>query len=108
MSVIGLVGFVVTRRGWVEHLMRPSAIPVLFAALTVGAFAVSPLQNAMSRAIESRADRASLTATRDVDSFVAVQKQLDIAARLDPTPPAWSQFWWGSHPTVLERISLAR
>ena len=25
----------------------------------------------------------------------------------DPTPPAWSQWWFGSHPTVLVRVALA-
>ena len=24
----------------------------------------------------------------------------------DPTPPAWSQFWFGSHPTVLQRAGM--
>lgn len=91
-----------------SELTRASAVPLLFAILAVGSFVVSPLENAMSRAIESRADRVALATTHDAPDFVLVQKQLDLAARLDPSPPAWSQFWWGSHPTVLERISLAR
>jgi STE24 endopeptidase len=24
----------------------------------------------------------------------------------DPTPPALSQLWWGTHPTVLQRAGL--
>lgn len=108
VAAVGLIGWLVTRRGSERVFTRASAVPVLFALLTVGTLAISPLENAMSRAIESRADRASLAATRDPAAFIAAQKQLDLAARLDPTPPAWSQFWWGSHPTVLERISLAR
>lgn len=103
---IGLAGWVLTRRRHAEP--TAAAVPVLFAMLTVGTFLISPLESSMSRAIEARADRASLAVTHDPAAFSAVQKQLDVAARLDPTPPAWSQFWWGSHPTVLERISLAR
>ena len=106
VAVVGLLGLWFGGEGD-DRLVRGTAAPILFALLTVGGFAISPLENAMSRAIESRADRAALAATHDPTAFVAVQKQLDVAARLDPTPPAWSQFWWGSHPTVLERISLA-
>lgn len=108
MAGIGAVGFVLLRRGGTRCLTTARAVPLLFATLTVGTFVVSPLENAMSRAIEARADRVALAATHDPVAFIAVQKQLDVAARLDPTPPAWSQFWWGSHPTVLERIGLAR
>jgi STE24 endopeptidase len=108
MAAIGAAGFWVTRRGQAQVFTRVGAVPVLFAVMTLGSFLVSPLENAMSRAIESRADRSALAATGDRAAFIAVQKQLDVAARLDPTPPAWSQFWWGSHPTVLQRISLAR
>lgn len=104
---IGLVGLVVGRRRS-DSWTTAAAVPVLFAVMTVGSFVISPLESSMSRAIEARADRAALAATHDPEAFVAVQKQLDLAARLDPMPPSWSQFWWGSHPTVLQRISLAR
>lgn len=104
----GLAGFVVVWRGKALHFTQASAVPLLFALMAVGAFVISPLENSMSRAIESRADRASLAATHDPQAFIRAQTQLDLAAKVDPTPPAWSQFWWGSHPTVLQRISLAR
>ena len=36
--------------------------------------------------------------------------QVELARRslADPTPPRWSQLWFGSHPTALERIAIAR
>ena len=30
-----------------------------------------------------------------------------VTSLADPTPYAWSQFWFGSHPTTLQRIALA-
>ena len=39
-------------------------------------------------------------------AFVAMQRQLALSA-LSDQPPAWSQFWFGSHPTTLERIAIA-
>ena len=105
---IGFAGLIVIWRRRTGSLMQAGAIPVAFAVMTVGAFVISPLENSMSRAMEARADRVALAATHDPDAFVRAQKQLNLAARLDPTPPSWSQFWWGSHPTVLERIGLTR
>ena len=37
---------------------------------------------------------------------VSMQRELALAALNDPTPPVWSQFWFGSHPTVLQRAGL--
>ena len=41
------------------------------------------------------------------DTFIAMQKQLALRSLADPTPPRISQFWFGSHPTVLQRIGMA-
>ena len=46
-------------------------------------------------------------ATDDPQAFAEVQKQLALRSLADPTPYAWSQFWFGSHPTTLQRIALA-
>jgi STE24 endopeptidase len=68
----------------------------------------SPVQSTISRAIEARADLTALQATKDPATFIAMQKQLALRSLADPTPPAWSQFWFGSHPTTLRRIGMAR
>jgi STE24 endopeptidase len=36
-----------------------------------------------------------------------VQTELARTSLADPTPYALSQFWFGSHPTTLQRIALA-
>ena len=46
-------------------------------------------------------------ATDDPEAFIEVQKELALTSLADPTPYAWSQFWFGSHPTTLQRIALA-
>ncbi len=94
------------RRAGVRGAGDPAAVALLMALLAAGGFLVSPAQNTVSRAIEARADRASLEATHEGDVFVRMQKQLALASLSDPTPPALSQFWWGSHPTVLQRAGL--
>jgi STE24 endopeptidase len=82
------------------------AVATLIALAALGAFLVSPLQNSVSRAIEARADRSSLQATHAGATFVRMQRRLAITSLADPTPPTISQFWWGSHPTVLQRAGL--
>jgi STE24 endopeptidase len=84
----------------------PAAVAVILALAAVGGFVVSPVQNTVSRAIEARADRVSLETTHADPTFIRMQRRLALASLADPTPPALSQFWWGSHPTVLQRAGL--
>jgi STE24 endopeptidase len=96
------------RRAGIEGAGDPAAVATVLALAAVGAFLVSPLQNTVSRAIEARADRTSLEATHADATFVRMQRQLALTSLSDPTPPALSQFWWGTHPTVLQRAGLPR
>ncbi|MGO4257963.1 M48 family metallopeptidase [Marmoricola sp. RAF53] len=108
---IGLLGLVFSRRRVLDLVGGPGdvrAVPLLLALVAVGALLASPVQNTISRAVEARADRASLEATGATDTFIAMQRQLALRSLADPTPPRWSQFWFGSHPTVLQRIGLAQ
>ena len=54
----------------------------------------------ISRRIETRADVDALRATDDPEAFIEMQRQLALRSLADLTPPAWSQFWFGSHPTT--------
>ena len=107
---VGLLGLVVgavgPRRG--VAMRDPAVVPLVLALLAVGTLLASPIQNTISRQIETRADVDALEATGDSDAFVAVQRQLALRSLADPTPPAWSQFWFGSHPLGLTRIAIAQ
>ena len=86
----------------------PAVVPLVLALLAIGSLLASPAQNTISRQIETRADVDALRATQDPEAFAAMQRQLALRSLADPTPPAWSQFWFGSHPTALIRIAIAR
>ena len=108
----GLLGLVLTRRRLLERsgvrdASSPEAVALLLALLATGSLLASPVENTVSRAIEARADRAALAATADYPAFDQLQERLSVRALSDPTPPGWSQFWFGSHPTVLQRIGIA-
>jgi STE24 endopeptidase len=105
VGLLGLALQVVRRR---PGALRDSAVvPLLLALLTLGTLLSSPVNNGLSRLIETRADVGGLEATHDTAAFVTMQKQLAVYS-LSDDPPAWSQFWFGSHPTTLERVAIAR
>ncbi len=109
----GLLGLLLSRRWLLDRAGAtdagsPEVVALLLALAAVGALLASPVQNTVSRAIEARADRSALEATHDYAAFDQVQKELALRSLSDPTPPAWSQFWFGSHPTGLQRIGIAR
>ncbi len=109
----GLLGLVLSRRrllarAGVENPGQPEVVALVLALATVGSLLASPVQNTISRAIEARADRASLEATGDYAGFESLQVQLATRSLSDADPPRWSQFWFGSHPTAVQRIGLAR
>ncbi|GGO87296.1 Ste24 endopeptidase [Nocardioides phosphati] len=97
----------VRRRAGVAGIGDPRAVALLLALSAWGAVLVLPVQNGISRQLETRADVDALEATGDPVAFVRMQRALAVTSLADPTPPAWSQWWFGSHPTVLERIALA-
>jgi STE24 endopeptidase len=94
------------RRAGTDGPADPRGIALVLALVAVGGLVVSPVQNAVSRAIEVRADRSALVATDDDEAFRELQRQLALRSLADPTPPWLSQLWFGSHPTVLQRIGL--
>ena len=91
-----------------RSMADPAVVPLVLALLAIGSLLASPVENTISRQIETRADVDALRATQDPEAFAAMQRQLALRSLADPTPPAWSQFWFGSHPTTLTRIAIAR
>ena len=94
------------RRSAIRGPADPSAVALVLALIAVGTLLGSPIQNTTSRAIEARADRDSIAATGEERVFSEMQHQLAVTSLSDPTPPRLSQFWFGSHPTVLQRVGM--
>ncbi|WP_296604947.1 M48 family metallopeptidase [Nocardioides sp.] len=103
---VGLLGLLVGRRR--PDMSDPRVVPLVLALLALGTVLASPVENGISREIETRADVDALETTHDPDAFIGVQRQLALHSQADLTPPAWAQFWFGSHPTTMTRIAIAR
>ena len=110
MGMLGVLLAGRRRRDEPGHATRasdPAVVPRVLALVAVAGLLASPVQNGISRRIETRADVDALLTTRDPRAFVEVQRQLAIRSLSDLRSPAWSQFWFGSHPTTRERIAVA-
>lgn len=110
---VGLLALVVSapgvrRRAGVTGVADPRCVALLLALTSAATLLASPIENSISRAIEARADLTALNATRDPAPFIRLQRQLSTSSRQQPAPPAWDQFWFGTHPTPLQRIGMAR
>jgi STE24 endopeptidase len=112
---IGLLGLVIERRrrrARDPEMQRtagdPAVVPLVLALVARwrGCWPVRS-RTGISRRIETRADVDALLATRDPQAFIEVQRQLASRSLADLTGPAWTQFWFGSHPTTRERIAIA-
>lgn len=106
---VGLLGVALgaLRRRGLPGADDPAVVPVVLALVAVAMLATSPVQNGISRTIETRADVDALETTGDGAAFVELQRRLALRSLADPSPPAVTQFWFGSHPTSLQRIALA-
>lgn len=108
VGVLGLFMGLVMGRAGERSPGDPRVAPLVLACVAFGTQLVSPLENGISRALETRADVEALCLTDDPGAFESVQRKLATRSLSDPTPPSWSQWWWGSHPTTLDRVALAR
>lgn len=107
VGLLGLVAGVAERRGR-PGVGEVGAVPMILALAAVATLLATPVQSGISRRIEARADVDALAATNAPQPFVALQRRLAVRSLADPTPPAWAHWWFGTHPTVLQRIALAR
>jgi STE24 endopeptidase len=99
--------------GWrvrgADGVRDPAALPLL--ALVGSGFTVvtTPLVNAViRRLVEHRADVYSLELTRNPTAFIGAMQKLGRMNLADPDPPSLIKWLFHNHPTIRERIELAR
>lgn len=109
MAGVGLLALVLTARiGRRPAVTDPRIVPFVLALALWATLAAAPVQSGVSRKIETRADVGALSATGDGAAFVEMQRALALRSLADPTPPALLQWWFGTHPGVLQRVALGR
>ena len=86
----------------------PEAIPLALIVAAVFQLATAPAANWITRRMEAEADWKALEVTRDPESMEGAMVGLSETALGDPDPPAWVQLMLGTHPTLADRVAMAR
>jgi STE24 endopeptidase len=89
-----------------------AATPLVVLPLALGAalasLSLSVPGSWLSRQVEIRADQRSLELTGDPASTISLHRTLARTNLQDPSPPALWTGLFGTHPTAVERVGLAR
>jgi STE24 endopeptidase len=99
-----LVAEATRRRG---GLGDPAVLPYAALVLVVINLAASPIGNEISRRYEAEADWVALEATRDVDGAQGLFEGFAKEGFSQPEPPGWWHLFFGTHPTLMDRIEMA-
>ena len=68
----------------------------------------APAANSISRRMEAEADWKALQVTRDPASLEQLMVGVSDTSLGDPDPPSWTQLLLGTHPTLADRVAMAR
>ena len=90
------------------RLRRAEDVPLAALVAAMLALGLAPLANAISRRYEREADWTALQATRDPAAAEVVFRRFTRVSRTDPAPPRLWHLLAGTHPTLVERVELAR
>src|SRR5215213_9362104 len=110
--LLSLIGPVVVRRTraqtGVSDIGDEASLPVLALLMTAMGLFLMPVQAALSRAMERRADRFAVELTRNGAAYARAMEGLAAQSLADPDPPRPVVVMLYSHPPIVERIRAAR
>jgi STE24 endopeptidase len=86
----------------------PEAIPLALLVVAVMQLATAPLSNVVTRRMEKEADWKALEVTRNPDALEGVMVALAETSLGDPDPPTWIHLVTGTHPSLEDRVAMAR
>jgi STE24 endopeptidase len=91
-----------------SDLTRPEGVPGAVLAVVLVQLALLPVTSAISRRYEAEADWVALEATRDPAAAESLYRDFSRTALAQPKPPTWSYALRSTHPSLLDRIAMAR
>ena len=99
------IALLTRRRG---GMYEARAVPLALLAAVALQIALAPAQNALTKRYEAEADWVSLDTTRDPQAAIGLHEDLAETSLADPDPPGWAGVLFGTHPSAMERIAMAR
>ncbi|MFC7370103.1 M48 family metallopeptidase [Fictibacillus iocasae] len=89
----------------VKGISDIAGLPALLLIFSLLGFAVSPIENAISRSAERDADQYAIQMTKNPEAAVGAFQELTVSGLSEVNPPKLVKFFLYGHPTMLERIS---
>ena len=87
---------------------NPAAVPLALLVVAVFQLATAPLSSAISRRMEAEADWKALKVTHDPAALERLMVEFSKTGLGDPDPSRPSQLVFGTHPTLANRVAMAR
>jgi len=100
-----VIARVTRRRG---GMAQPEAVPLALLALVALGLLHLPLENVITRRLEAEADWSALQATRDPAAATHLFETFVPQTLSEPSPPTWDYVLLENHPTIAQRIAMAR
>ena len=100
-----LIAVAARRRG---GMAEPAAVPLALLVLVGLQTLALPIDNAFSRRLEAEADWSALEVTRTPGAAERLFAGFTEEALADPTPPGWSYALLETHPSIEDRVAMAR
>jgi len=86
----------------------PEAVPLALLVAVIFQLATAPLSNWISRRMEAEADWKALEVTRNPDALEGVMRAFAETSLSDPDPPLWAELMIGTHPSLEDRVAMAK
>ena len=100
-----IIARVTRRRG---GMLNPEAVPLSLLVVVVLGLLQLPLQNVITRHMETEADWSALQATRDPAGAAKLFKLFVPTTLSQPDPPTWDYVLLENHPTLAQRLAMVR
>jgi Zn-dependent protease with chaperone function len=100
-----VIAVVARRRGGMK---RPEAVPLVLLVFVLFNLLTLPVKAAISRHMEAEADWMALQTTRDAQATESLFRRFATTSLGDPSPPTAPYLVFYDHPTMLQRVAMAR
>jgi STE24 endopeptidase len=100
-----LIAVAARRRG---GMRQAAAIPLVLLVYVVFGLAVTPLKATISRHMEAEADWMALQTTRDPGATQSLWRRVASTGLSDPNPPTAPYLVFYDHPSLAQRVAMAR
>ncbi|MBI4981778.1 MAG: M48 family metallopeptidase [Candidatus Omnitrophica bacterium] len=98
--VLGFFGF--------SDLSQLGALPLVFLYFVIFGFLMEPFGNFLSRYMERNADKMAIEVTGNKEAFILMMEKLSSQNLADRKPNPIIKFFFFDHPSIEERIEMAR